>query len=185
MSRLLAIATTLILAGALNVARADVYRWVDDQGVTHYSDQWVPGSVLIKTVKPHPVNFDSSARASEQKSVTAANNRISSELSDQANARAVQQDVAKARETGCKAAKARYMASIQSRRVFKEDKNGEREYLSDAAADAYREQARKDVQDRCGSVPEFTPDQPIPEPKPIEPKPIPEPKVNPAQATSR
>ncbi|TLZ43938.1 MAG: DUF4124 domain-containing protein [Gammaproteobacteria bacterium] len=184
MSRLLPI-TALILAGALNIARADVYRWTDEQGVTHYSDQWVPGSVLIKTVKPHPVTFDTSARSAEQKSLTAGNNRVSSELSDQANARAVQQDVAKAREVLCKNAKDRYMRAIQSRRVFKEDKNGEREYLSDAAADAYREQARKDVQDRCGSVPEYAPDQPIPEPQPIEPKPIPEPKVNPAQATSR
>jgi Domain of unknown function (DUF4124) len=184
MSRLPAI-TVLILAGALSVARADVYRWTDDQGVTHYSDEWVPGSVLIKTVKPHPATADSPARSADQKSLTAGNNRISSELSDQANARAVQQDVAKARDSLCKAAKDRYMRAIQSRRVFKEDKNGEREYLSDAAADAYREQARKDVQERCGSVPEFTPDQPIPEPQPIEPKPIPEPKVNPAQATSR
>src|SRR5207248_2050257 len=154
MSRLLPI-IALILAGALTVARADVYPWTDEQGVTHYSDQWVPGSVLIKTVKPHPVTFDSSARSAEQKSLTAGNNRVSSELSDQANARAVQQDVAKAREVLCKNAKERYMRAIQSRRVFKEDKNGEREYLSDAAADAYREQARKDVQDRCGSVPEY------------------------------
>jgi hypothetical protein len=183
MSRLLPLAA-LILAGALNIARADVYRWTDEQGVTHYSDQWVPGSVLIKTVKPHPASFESSARGSEQKGLTAANNRISSELSDQANARAVQQDVAKAREALCKTAKANYMKAIQSRRVFKENKNGEREYLSDAAADSYREQVRKDVQEKCGSVPEFVPDQPIPEPQPIEPKPIPEPKVNPAQATS-
>lgn len=184
MSRLLPIAA-LILAGALNIARADVYRWIDEQGVTHYSDQWVPGSVLIKTVKPHPLNYQSSARGSEQKSLTAANNRISSELSDQANARAVQQDVAKAREGLCKSAKDRYLRAIQSRRVYKENKNGEREYLSDAAADTYREQVRKDVQEKCGSVPEFAPDQPIPEPQPIEPKPIPEPKVNPAEATSR
>jgi hypothetical protein len=184
MSRLLPIAA-LILAGALNIARADVYRWIDEQGVTHYSDQWVPGSVLIKTVKPHPVNYESSARGSGQKGLTAANNRVSSELTDQANARAVQQDVAKARETQCKTARDNYMRSIQSRRIYQDNKNGEREFLSDSAADAYRERARKDVQEKCGSVPEFKPDQPIPEPQPIEPKPIPEPKVNPAEATSR
>jgi hypothetical protein len=184
MSRLLPI-TVLILAGALNIARADVYRWIDEQGVTHYSDEWVPGSVLIKTVKPHPVNFDSSARGAAQKNLTASSNRVSSQLTDQENARAVQQDVAKARDSLCKTAKANYMKAIQSRRLFNDNKNGEREYLSDAAADAYREQVRKDVQEKCGSVPEFAPDQPIPEPQPIEPKPIPEPKVNPAEATSR
>lgn len=184
MSRLLPIAA-LILAGALNVARADVYRWVDEQGVTHYSDQWVQGSVLVKTVKPHPAGSEAAARSTDHKSIAAANNRVSSELSEQANARAVQQDVTKAREAACKKAKDNYTRAIQSRRIYKENKNGEREYLSDDAADTYRAQARKDVQEQCGSVPEFVPNQPIPEPQPIEPKPIPEPKVNPAEATSR
>jgi len=85
----------------------------------------------------------------------------------------VQQDVAKTREVQCKVAKDRYLKSVQSRRVFKVNKDGAREYLSDEAADAYREQARKEVLDLCGSVPAFTPDQPVPEPK-----------VNPAEATS-
>jgi len=173
MLRLLPI-TALILAGALTVARADVYRWIDEHGEPHYSDEWVPGSVIIKTIKPHPSSFTSTPRTAS------SNTRVSTDLNDQANAQAVQQDVAKTREAQCKAAKDRYMKSIQSRRVFKENKDGQREYLSDEAADAYREQARKDVQDLCGSVPAFTPDQPVPEPQPI-----PEPKVNPAEATSR
>ena len=165
--------TALTLAGALGIARADVYRWIDEHGVTHYSDQWVPGSVLIKTVKPHPASVDTAARASEQKRLTASSNRLSERLDDQSNARAVQQDVARTREAQCKAAKERYLRSIQARRVYKESKDGEREYLSDQGATDYREQARKDVQDKCGSVPQFNPDQPIPEPK-----------VNPSEATS-
>jgi Domain of unknown function (DUF4124) len=36
--------TALILAGALTIAQADVYRWVDEKGQPHYSDEWVPGS---------------------------------------------------------------------------------------------------------------------------------------------
>ena len=142
----------------------------------------MPGSEIIKTVKAHPAT---AARATDQKSLTAANNRVSAQLSDQDNARAVQQDVTRTRDAQCKAARDRYLKAIQSRRVFKQGADGQREYLSDDAADAYREQARKDVQDRCGSVPEFVPDQPIPEPQPITPQPIPEPKVNPANATSR
>jgi len=175
MSRLLPI-TALLLAGVLTSARADVYRWIDEHGVPHYSDQWVPGSVVIKTIKPHPSTFTSTARATEHRSLP--NNGLSTEFTDQANARAVQQDMAKTREVQCKAAKDRYMKAIQSRRSVKQNKDGEREVLSDEAADAFREQARKDVQDHCGSVPAFTP-EPIPEPQPI-----PEPKVNPAEATS-
>jgi hypothetical protein len=183
MSRLVPIAA-LILAGALGIARADVYRWIDEQGVPHYSDQWVPGSVVIKTLKPHPAGAEGGAGGGDRKSLAAASGRASSELSEQANARATQQDVAKVREAQCKMAKDNYMRSLQSRRIYNETKSGERDYLSDEAADAYRAKMRKDVQDKCGSVPEFKPDQPIPEPQPIEPKPIPEPKVNPAGATS-
>ena len=176
--------TALILAGALTIARADVYRWVDEQGQPHYSDQWVPGSEIIKTVKAHPPTAGATARTTDQKSLTAANNRVAAQLSDQDNALAVQQDVTRTRDAQCKAARDRYMQAIESRRVYKEDKNGERVYMSDADADAYRELARKAVQDRCGSVPQFNPNTPIPEPQPIEPKPILEPKVNPAEATS-
>ena len=91
----------------------------------------------------------------------------------------MQDDKARVRDAQCKFAKERYMRSIQSRRVYKEGKDGEREYMSDADADAYRAEARKDVQAACGSVPEWKPDMPIPEPQPI-----PEPKVKAQEATS-
>ncbi len=173
----------LLLLGACGAAQADVYRWVDDHGEPHYSDQWVPGSQIIKTTKAHPAS-DGGARSSEQRSLAATGRAVSGQVEDEANARAVQQDMARVRDAQCRAAQDRYLKAIESRRVFKEDKNGERTYLTDDEADAYREVARKDVQVRCGSAPKFDPNTPIPEPKPIEPQPIPEPKVNPALATS-
>jgi len=175
----------LILAGAASLARADVYRWVDDHGQAHYSDQWVPGSVVIKTAKSRPAGADSGAAAADQKSLIASGNRVSAQLEAQDNARAVQEDKARNLEARCKTAKDAYMRAITSRKIYKDEKGGERTYLSDEEADAYREQVRKAVQDACGSVPKFDPEAPIPEPQPIEPQPIPEPKVNPAEATSR
>jgi hypothetical protein len=177
--------SVLILAGAITLARADVYRWVDDQGVPHYSDQWVPGSVVVKTDKAHPAGSDSTARTSDQKSLAATSNRISAQIQEDENARAVQEDKARSLESKCKVAKDAYMRAITSRKVYRDEKDGTRTYLSDDEADAYREQVRKAVQDACGSVPKFDPEAPIPEPQPIEPQPIPEPKVNPADATSR
>jgi hypothetical protein len=165
----------LVLAGACTVARADVFRWIDKDGIPHYSDEWVPGSVVIKTtVRPRNESTAPSAPSTA---------RASEPVADLANANAVRQDVAKARNVQCAWAKDRYAKAITSRRVYKEGKDGEREYMSDSQADAYRAQARKDVQEFCGNVPEFNPDQaiepqPIPEPKAIpEPKPAPEPKA--------
>ena len=170
--------TALILAGTLSVAQADVYRWVDEHGLPHYSDQWVPGSQIIKTSKAHPAS-DALSRPSDQKSLAAANTKVAAQIDDQSNSRAMQQDMSRARDAQCKAARDRYTKAIESRRVYKEGKDGTKEFLSESDADAYREVARKDVQDRCGSVPAFDPNAPIPEPKPV-----PDPKVNPADATS-
>ena len=164
----------LIIAGTVTVAQADVYRWVDEHGLPHYSDQWVPGSQIIKTSKAHPGSETMSQAHSQQV------NRTPESLENEANARAVQQDVTRTRDAQCKAAKDRYVKAVESRRVYKEGKDGEREYMSDADADAYREVARKDVQDRCGSVPAIDPDAPMAEPKAIpEPHAIPEPKAEP------
>jgi hypothetical protein len=88
----------------------------------------------------------------------------------------VQQDLASRHAVLCKQSTDSYMRAITSRRVYKEGAEGERSYLSDA----YRERLRKQVQDYCGSVPQFDQNAPIPPPQPIA-----EPKVDPAAATSR
>src|SRR5215472_15745920 len=102
MLRLVSI-TALVLAGACTVARADVFRWTDAQGVVHYSDEWVPGSVVVKTNHPHPDAVPLSASSSRTGS------RGSDQASDQANKNAMQQDVAKVRDQQCRLAKDRYM----------------------------------------------------------------------------
>jgi hypothetical protein len=172
--------TALILAGAFTLARADVYRWVDEHGEPHYSDQWVPGSEVIKTAsKGHASTFDSAPSAGQLKNLTAANS------ADQENSKAVQQDVQRTRDAQCKAATARYSQAVQARRVYKPGADGARDYMSDTDADAYREEARKDVQSACGSVPQIDFSSPPPDNSPpVEPKPIPEPKVTPSPATS-
>jgi hypothetical protein len=177
--------SALIITGAFTLARADVYRWVDDHGQPHYSDQWMPGSEIIKTSKAHPPGSEAPSRAADAKNMTASNTKVSAQLSEQDNARAVQQDLASRHAVLCKQSKDSYMRAITSRRVYKEGAGGERTYLSDTDADAYREQLRKQVQDYCGSVPHFDPNAPVPAPQPVEPKAIPEPKVNPAAATSQ
>jgi len=154
--------TAVILTAAVATARADVYRWVDEHGVPHYSDQWVPGSEVIKTAKAHPPGFESNS--ADRGSLSASNKRIDAQLSEQANARAVQQDVAKSKDAQCKAMTARYQKAVESRRIFKTGADGSKEYLEDAQADAYREQARKDVQEACGSVPQLNPEAPLPPP---------------------
>jgi hypothetical protein len=169
---------TLISCCAL-AAQADVYRYVDQNGQPHYTDQWTPGATVVKTDKPHPMDTGASS-GSQMKTLNAMNQAADAQLTKEDNARAMQQDKQKRQDQLCKTAKDAYMRAITSRRVFKQGADGNQDYLNDDQADAYREQLRKTVQDNCGSVPTFDPDAPIPEPQPV-----PEPKVNPDDATSR
>jgi hypothetical protein len=160
MLRTLAI-SALSFAGAVSVASADVFRWVDDHGGVPYSDQWVAGSEVIKSSAPHPPAPAANAaqNASEQSKLNAANAHAAAQSSQQGAAQAVKQDVAKAREQQCKDAKDRYDKAVQARRIFKPsdsdkskdaDRPDDRQYLSDEEADAYRLKTRTDMQDACG-----------------------------------
>jgi Domain of unknown function (DUF4124) len=156
MLRIVAV-TSLIIGASVGVARADVYRWVDEHHVAHYSDQWVPGSEVIKTTKSsrqlRQSNPDAT-QAAQQNKFAAASAQISSQLAEKAAQDAVKKDVAKAREEQCKKARESYEQAIQARRIYKQKgKDGERDYMSDEEADAYRLQARNQVQETCGKPP--------------------------------
>jgi hypothetical protein len=152
--------STLLLVGAVSVANAtDVFRWVDEHGGVHYSDQWVPGSEVIKSSKPHP-STASSTTHSTSSVPKGSSDRTAGQPADQNAAKAVKQDVAKMREQQCKEAKDRYDKAIQARRIYKptegdkskdSDRPDDRQYLSDDEADAYRVKALTDMQALCGN----------------------------------
>lgn len=146
------IASGLLASGLLATgAQADIWKWVDAQGRVQYSDRWTPGAVLIKG--DHPRESDASSPPSapdEQAQQDASNRKIDAELDREAAQRAVEKDQAAARDARCKQAKDQYQKLIESRRVYREDKNGDRTYLSDDEADKARVQARLDMESACG-----------------------------------
>src|SRR3977135_3687630 len=106
MLRTLAI-SSLLFAGGVSVANAaDVFRWVDDHGGVHYSDQWVPGSEVIKSSRPHSVSTSSDSPRPTPVTQKTVNDHAASQ-STQSAEKAVKQDMAKMREQQCKDAKER------------------------------------------------------------------------------
>ena len=158
------IAITLILAGASAAAQADVYRWVDEHGGVHYTDEWVPGSQLIKTTHPHSAQSSDTAGHTELRKISASADRASDQLAQENAQRAVQQDVAKSRQQQCKEAKERYEKVVEAHRIYKpvtpppagkdQDQPAEdRQFLSDDQADAFRLEVYKAMVEACGSAP--------------------------------
>jgi anti-sigma28 factor (negative regulator of flagellin synthesis) len=149
MFRILIFATALI--GAMMAAHADVYRWTDPQGHVQYSDRWVPGSTLIKTTGTHNAATPAPPQqSSDQQKLAASNAAIADQQQQRQAQQTVQQDVAASRAEQCKKATEAYQKSIDSRRLYKEGKNGEREYLSDGEIDAYRAKLLNERQQVCG-----------------------------------
>jgi hypothetical protein len=147
MIRILAIAGALL--GLASVAQADVWRWKDPNGTTHYSDNWVPGSVLVKTTAGES---DSSSSDGNSSSSTPSSSITPSEAAQaERDKRTVAADVAKTKAEHCKQATENYQKAIESRRIYKEGQNGAREYLNDADADAYRARLLNERKQACGS----------------------------------
>jgi Domain of unknown function (DUF4124) len=149
MRRYSTVTAFVLLAGlATGVHAENIWKWVDAQGVPHYSDRPVPGAVLIKSVDADTV--DSSAAANDQQS-SDTSRQITAELNQQEAARTVQKDESAERAKLCTEAKARYAKMIVARRIYTVDSQGQRHYLSDDQAQKDRVQAQLDVQKYCES----------------------------------
>jgi hypothetical protein len=150
------LASSVLAAGffAASGAHADIWKWVDAQGRVQYSDRWTPGAVLIKGEHTHAADLsgpsDDSARPNASQP-DATDQRITDRLNREEAQRAVKRDEEAARAKQCKEAQDHYQQVIHARRIYREEKNGERQYLSDADADKARVQARLDVQSACGT----------------------------------
>jgi uncharacterized phage infection (PIP) family protein YhgE len=155
MFRILAITLALIgaLIGATSTAHADVWRYVDAKGQVQYSDKWVPGSTLIKTTSPNsvapPQQQNAPAQTDQQKLAT-SNANIAEQQARRDTEQTVQQDVAAVKAQQCKRVTEQYQKAIESRRIYKEGKSGEREYISDQEADAYRAELLTQRKQVCG-----------------------------------
>jgi hypothetical protein len=145
MFRILAIAGVLL--GLASVAQADVWRWTDPNGTVHYSDSWVPGSVLVKT-DSRGGSAPSSANPSMPSSNTATPLDPAQAQRDQ---RAVAADSAKAQADQCKKARDAYDKAIASRRLYTDGAGGEKQFMTDADADAYRVRLLNARKQACGS----------------------------------
>ena len=145
------------IAGALICAAAqagDVYKYVDERGNTLYTDKPLPGAVRVSTGTQRPPEVAQQAYATQQAAANRqlgdSNQRITDAQSNQRIAATVAKDLEATRADRCKKARADYQTSIQSRRMYNEDKDGKRTYLNDAQLSQQRVEAAKQVEAICG-----------------------------------
>jgi hypothetical protein len=147
----------ILIAGVLLSASAqagDVYKYVDDRGNTLYTDKPIPGAVRVASGTQRPAEVSQQAYATQQaaknRTLSDSNQRISDAQSDQRIAATVAKDLEASRAERCKQARTHYQATIQSRRLYNEGKDGKRTYLNDAEISQQRVDAAKQVETICG-----------------------------------
>ena len=125
------------------------------------SDRPAPGATSVRTIQNSPPAYSPSApeaassvangtnTAKPGSSPTPIDAAADERLQQEASRLALQKDVTATRATQCKDAKERYTKTIEARRVYRTNKAGEREYLSDAETDQERLNARLDMDKVC------------------------------------
>jgi len=150
--------TVLVFVAAVltcAIAQAgDVYKYVDEQGRTMDTDKPIPGAVKVSSSSQRPPEAAARAYATQQAAqnsqLAASNQRIAEQSNDSRIAANVAKDLEATRAERCKKARAAYETSINSRRLYREQPGGQREYLSDAEIAAMRVDAAKAVEAICG-----------------------------------
>jgi hypothetical protein len=153
--------TLAVIAGVLtcavlwNVAQAgDVYKYVDERGNTLYTDRPMPGAVKVSSGSVRPPDVAERSYAAQQaaanQQLSSSNQRISQSKDDQRVAANVQKDLEASRVERCKKAREQYTNAINSQRLYRQDKDGNRVYLTDAELSQARLDSAKAVDSICG-----------------------------------
>ena len=143
MRPLLSVAFLALIAGSASAG--DIY--CQKQG-KDCSDRPSPGAEYIRAqVRKPDAPSDNPAPAKPAGSASPA----ASPAAAAATRQAVQKDMTQARAEECKKARDTYQQSLTARRIYRTNKEGEREYLSDTEADQLRMNAKLNMDQSCGS----------------------------------
>ena len=148
----LAVSSALILDDG-PVAAGEVYKWVDSKGRTHFGDKppkSVKSATRIDTSAATRISADPDAGAHRDKQ-----QRLLKALSSERKEREEVRRKARLRkaERKRKCASVRHNLTLleQSNLLYKKDKNGERQYASDAQREQLIEQMKATLREHCSS----------------------------------
>jgi Domain of unknown function (DUF4124) len=150
MKRLLLFAALVAWSG---MAGAVVYKWVDAQGKLQYGDRPPDGvhAEVVELLGTH-VARGAQARPSESTPTYKSTTRDQPNQDDASVKKAVDNDVAQAREKQCAYAQDQYKKLIEGRRLYKTGADGERQYLTSEEIDSERLNAKREIDETCNGA---------------------------------
>ncbi|HEY3852647.1 MAG TPA: DUF4124 domain-containing protein [Steroidobacteraceae bacterium] len=137
-----------LLMGWSAMASAVVYKWTDAQGKVQYGDNPPNGvhAEVVELLGTHAAAHTSNTASTDRPASTPSSPNASDIK------KAVDSDVAQARDKQCADAQARYKTLIEGRRLYKTGENGERQYLTSEEIDSERLNAKRDIDESCNGA---------------------------------
>ncbi len=147
-----ALLLTLALCAVSTTAAGQIYKWTDEEGNVHFTDKPVAEQAERVEIQSRRTDADkvqaqvqaradAAAKAAEEQAAATPQGPTEEELQARAEERAKQ----------CTKYREKLQRFVQSRRIYREDENGERVYLSDDEMQEAREKVENQVQEYCTS----------------------------------
>ena len=144
--KIITLAVLLVTAPAISAA-ASVYKWTDENGVTHFGDRQPNGqqseTVSIKTGKRSESN-----RQSPQEQVKALEEQEAKQA-ERREESAVEEARRKQRQANCETARSN-LSILQRNSRIRVEENGEQRYLSEEEIAEQREKFEEIAEENCG-----------------------------------
>jgi hypothetical protein len=146
-------ALALTQAFLLDVTAQTVYKSVDDEGNVTFTDR-PPRNLPVETVAGLDISRtdrDVISNQNEESRKQAAADNVAEQMRADDNAEKAGVDAAakEKRAANCEIAKQRVTKYSETRRLYRDMGDGEREYLSDAELDAERSKSVRSVSEWC------------------------------------
>ncbi len=138
---------SLLLAVFCMPVNAEIYKWVDEHGETHYSQKKPGDGVEVSTVKPPPRVDTEAALQEKQRKLREEQERNKVKLKKSEAERKAREETA-LKKSNCDKAKAR-VTSMQRPRVNMVDAQGNRTRISEEQRQKQLAEAQKAVKEHC------------------------------------
>ena len=149
---LLGFAVLTLTMGSAAMAN-DIYKWTDENGNVHYGDR-PSGSATEQRMAFSYRRTDTGALQQRVKShadSVAARQERRSTVTEEKKAAEERAAEAAAKEKKCDSYRAKLETFIQSRRLYREDENGERIYLDEKEIQESRTRVEEFISENCTS----------------------------------
>lgn len=132
-------------------AQAQVYKWVDEKGRTHYGEKPPEGAKASEVARPTPPSDPAKARAPDdwrRKAREAKRDKVQREQADE-HARQREASLRAQRERRCRDARIALDRLENVHNLYKYDERGERVYLGDAEREPEKARVRGEIREHC------------------------------------